>query len=235
MEITFFLIILGLAGGYVGWNIGANDSANCIGTSVGSGITTFRRARYLVIFFVMLGAFLQGHLVMKTLGKGIVTADLPEFAVLVALLSSGIFVTLATFFRVPVSTSQALVAGVAGVGVGVFGFTGEQIAWKKLLTILECWIASPILAMILSFIIYRLLIFIIPRIRNKKRLDQILTFLVLISAAYVAYSLGANDVGNAMGPLFNLFPENAQGLALFGGITMGLGVLTYGQKVTNTV
>ena len=100
MEPVFIFLLL--AGLYVGWNIGANDTGNCIGTAVGCGIITFRAAMILVSIFAIAGACLQGHHVMNTIGKGIVTEELPVLAVCVAMLSAGLFVTLATFLRVPV-------------------------------------------------------------------------------------------------------------------------------------
>jgi len=66
MEPIFF-ILLG-ASAYVGWNIGTNDTANCIGTTVGCGLLSFKRAVILVAVFVILGAMLQGHHVMRTIG-----------------------------------------------------------------------------------------------------------------------------------------------------------------------
>ena len=109
------------AGSYVGWNIGANDTANCIGTTVGCGLIQFKQAAALVAIFDTLGAVLQGDHVMKTIGKGIVKEDLDYIAIFVALLCSGFFVTLATFFRIPTSTSQAIVGGGMGVGFAVGG------------------------------------------------------------------------------------------------------------------
>ena len=112
------LAILG-AGAYVGWNIGANDTANCVGTSVGCGLISFRNAVILVSIFALLGALLQGQYVMHTIGKGIVRVDLSYPAVVTALICSGFFVTLATFFRIPTSTSQAIVGGVVGIGLAL--------------------------------------------------------------------------------------------------------------------
>jgi len=60
---------------YVGWNIGANDAANCIGTTVGSQVLSYRNAALLMAVFVILGGVLQGHYVMKTVGKGIVITE----------------------------------------------------------------------------------------------------------------------------------------------------------------
>jgi PiT family inorganic phosphate transporter len=124
------------AGAYVGWNIGANDTANCVGTTVGCGLISFRNAVIVVSIFAILGAMLQGQHVMKTIGKGIVKTDLNYLAVCVALICSGFFVTLATFFRIPTSTSQAIVGGVVGIGLAV----GAEVDFSKFIVIAESWV-----------------------------------------------------------------------------------------------
>ena len=68
-------IALVVTGFYVGWNIGANDAANCIGTTVGARIISFRKAALLMAVCVIIGGVLQGHHVMKTVGKGIVISS----------------------------------------------------------------------------------------------------------------------------------------------------------------
>jgi PiT family inorganic phosphate transporter len=85
------------AGVYVGWNIGANDTANCVGTSVGCGLISFRNAVILVAGFSILGALLQGQYVMNTIGRGIVKTDLSYLAVIIALLCSGFFVSVSVW------------------------------------------------------------------------------------------------------------------------------------------
>jgi PiT family inorganic phosphate transporter len=101
------LILLG-AGAYVGWNIGANDTANCVGTTVGCGVISYRRAVILVSIFVILGALIDGEHVMKTIGKGIINQPLDYLAVFVALVCSGVFVTLTTFYKIPTSHPRLL-------------------------------------------------------------------------------------------------------------------------------
>lgn len=250
--------ILLVAAFYVGWNIGANDAANCIGTTVGAQIISYRAAALLMAAFVILGGTLQGHHVMKTVGKGIVIAEpeayeehnnapapaefqqyfpeerLPDLAILVALLSAGFFVTLATFSSTPVSTSQAIVGGVAGVGVGIVGAQVEYFKLGALLKILGAWVISPVLTMILAFTIYLLLGLMLRNARGATW-SNLLAIAVVASAAYVSYSLGANDVGNAIGPLLNKFPDKGPYLAAMGGVAMAIGALTFGQQVTNTV
>jgi PiT family inorganic phosphate transporter len=252
------IIVLLAAAFYVGWNIGANDAANCIGTTVGAQIISYRKAALLMSVFVILGGTLQGHHVMKTVGKGIVItepavyaehhgepapATLDEFfperrlsdrAILVALLSAGIFVTLATFTSTPVSTSQAIVGGVAGTGLGVVGAQAEYFKLDVLLRILGAWVVSPVLTMVLAFLLYLLLAQIVRRARIRL-VSNTMGIAVLASAAYVSFSLGANDVGNAIGPLLNRFPDKGPHLAALGGIAMAAGALTFGQRVTDTV
>jgi PiT family inorganic phosphate transporter len=251
-------VVLLLAGFYVGWNIGANDAANCIGTTVGAQIITYRQAVAVMAVFVILGGVLQGHKVMKTVGKGIVITEveayedyhgrppdaslleyfpdqrLPDKAILVALLSAGFFVTLATFSSVPVSTSQAIVGGVAGVGIGVVGLEASFFKLTVLLKIFSAWVVSPILTMILAFILYSLLSRLL-RNANSVAWSRTLGILVVASAAYVSFSLGANDVGNAIGPLLSKYPDKGLWLALLGGVAMAVGAYTFGARVTDTV
>ncbi|UCD77916.1 MAG: anion permease [Desulfobacterales bacterium] len=226
-----FFFLLG-SGAYVGWNIGANDTANCIGTTVGCGLISFKRAVVLVAVFAILGAMLQGHHVMKTIGKGIVSTDLNYLAVFVALICSGFLVTLATFFRIPTSTSQAIVGGVVGIGLAA----GADVNFSKFVVIVESWVLCPVLVMLLSFGLMRLIILILTRFESSSLLFQnAFGWLAIISACYVAYSLGANNAGNAVGPIANLniFPPKV--LLLIGGVSIAVGAVTYGKKVADTI
>jgi PiT family inorganic phosphate transporter len=257
MEVIFPVILI-LAGFYVGWNIGANDAANCIGTTVGAQIISYRKAVLIMAFFVILGGSLQGHHVMKTVGKGIVITEattyeehnaesagaefraffpddrLPDKAILVALLSAGFFVTLATFSSVPVSTSQAIVGGVAGVGIGIVGLNASYFKLAVLMKIFGAWVISPVLTMMLAFILYRLLGLLLRRV-SSVAWSKAMAVAVVCSAAYVSYSLGANDVGNAIGPLLAKYPDKGLWLALLGGVAMAVGAWTFGERVTQTV
>ncbi|MEZ5326349.1 MAG: anion permease [Verrucomicrobiales bacterium] len=251
-------IVLLVAGFYVGWNIGANDAANCIGTMVGARVLSFRKAALLMGVFVILGGVLQGHHVMKTVGSGIIITSedqtqatpekpapvrlhdhfpdgrLPDIAILVALISAGLFVTLATFTKVPVSTSQAIVGGVTGVGLGIVGLDADYFRVSVLMKIVSAWVISPALCAVLAFALYRLL-GNVARQMNPLIWSRTLSVLVIVAAAYVSFSLGANDVGNAIGPLLSKYPTHGPWLALMGGVAMATGALTFGQRVTDTV
>ena len=220
------------AGSYVGWNIGANDTANCIGTTVGCGLLPFRRAAILVAIFAILGGLLQGHHVMDTVGKGIVKDELSILAVFVALICSGIFVTLATFFRIPTSTSQAIVGGVMGIGLAL----DARIDYAKLIRIAESWVICPILVMVLAFVLYHLLTRLLHRIVSRNILVQnYIGWLAILSGCYVAYSMGANNAGNAVGPIANLGIIHPTVLLAIGGVAIAVGAITYGKRVADTV
>ena len=110
-----------LVGLYMAANIGANDLANAMGTSVGSGSLTLKQAVLISIIANTLGAMLAGGYVTNTISKGMIDPSLLAgeptklmIGMFAALISAGIWVNLATYFGLPVSTTQAIVGAVVG-------------------------------------------------------------------------------------------------------------------------
>jgi PiT family inorganic phosphate transporter len=232
IKIEPILIFILIAGSYVGWNIGANDTANCVGTTVGCGLISFRNAVVLVAIFAILGGLLQGEDVMQTIGRGIVKTDLDYPAVVIALICSGFFVTLATFFRIPTSTSQAVVGGVMGIGLAL----GAEIDYSNLISIVESWIICPIMVMLLAFALMHTLNLILRKFEPRTLLmQQAMGQLTIVSACYTAYALGANHAGTAIGPIANLGIFHPKFLLFIGGLSIALGAATYGKKVAYAV
>ena len=226
------LIILLLAGSYLGWNIGANDAGNCLGTVVGSGMLSYRRAIVIVSVAALAGAALQGQQVMETIGTGIVSDQLSVAGVLVALLAAGVFVTVATVLGLPVSTGEAIVGAVAGVGWAA----GLHVNGKTLLTIAEVWVICPILTGLLAFLIYHVLSRILGRIQGLLAADRFVHGLLLVSSAYVAFTMGASNAGKAVGPIANLdIGINERFLPILGGVAIVIGILSFGRRVANTI
>ena len=111
---SIILIAATLVGLYMAANIGANDLANAMGTSVGSGALTLNRAVIVSIVANLLGAVLAGGYVTNTISKGMINPDLlahtPDKLMLgmfAALVASGIWVHLATILGMPVSTTHS--------------------------------------------------------------------------------------------------------------------------------
>jgi len=144
---------------YMAWNIGANDVANAMGTSVGSRALKLHQALLVAAFFEFLGAFLVGGHVTQTIRKGIVDpavfASRPNLLVLAmvsALLAASVWLQVSTYAGWPVSTTHAIVGGVIGVGLVQAGFQG--VHFGKVATIVVSWIVSPVVGGISSFLIF---------------------------------------------------------------------------------
>ena len=321
MDITLIVIILAATFGfYMAWNIGANDVANAMGTSVGARSITFKQAILIAAIFEFLGAILVGNHVSLTIAKGIVNPHdysaapmVFAYGMLSTLFAAALWVNLATKLGMPVSTTHSIVGGVIGFGIVSQGF--GSIEWGKLATIVASWIISPISGGFISFIIFMfiskfilandkpvvaakkyapllafmvsivlvfsmlykglknlhldlsfayalaiaaavgllfaLIIFVVvakipvdttlPYKRRYPQVERVFAILQIITASYMAFSHGANDVANAVGPLMGAVYANAlvHSQQIFmpvwvlsvGAIGIVVGLSMYGYKV----
>ena len=159
---SVILTLATLLGLYMAVNIGGNDLANAMGTSVGSGALTVKQAILACVCFDILGAVLAGGHVTNTIRKGIIDPSLlsgsPETILLgmfAALLSAAIWVQIATLLGLPVSTTHSIVGAVVGFGVLAVGF--GAISWGKVSAIAASWVISPLAGGILGAGIYYLI------------------------------------------------------------------------------
>lgn len=150
------LVLAIIFGVFMTWGIGANDVANALGTSVGSGAITVRTAIIVAAIFEFAGAALAGGSVTKTIRKGIIDpsaiADRPEllvFGMLAALLAAGCWLALASFRGWPVSTTHSIVGAI--VGFAVAGIGVDAVAWGKIGQIVASWVVSPVLGGVVAF------------------------------------------------------------------------------------
>ena len=323
-------IVLGIAtliGVYMAANIGANDLANAMGTSVGSGAITVKKAVIISIIAITLGAVLAGGYVSNTISKGMINPTLfasqPSCLMLgmfAALLSAGIWVNLATYFALPVSTTHAIVGAV--VGFGIISVGAGAVNWSKVISIAISWIVSPAAGAFISgamyffteqkimstekpveaaeryspfliFLVFLVLILsiIFKGLKNlhldvgliqttlltiplaaiaaafgrswvrwqlshgyemgagqniNSPVEKIFAQLQILTACYVAFAHGANDVANAVGPLAVIFSViKTKSVALqvdvpfwmlfIGGVSVGGGLLAFGTRVMETI
>ena len=168
---TGLLAVAAIVGLYMAWNIGANDVANAMGTSVGSGALTLRRAIIVAAIFEFSGAMLVGGTVTKTIRKGIVDIDAIQggpmlFAVgmTCCLLASALWLNIATYMEWPVSTTHSIVGAVVGFGLIAGGFSA--VDWSIMTKIVASWVVSPLLGGFLGFLSFT---FIRNRILNNDR------------------------------------------------------------------
>ncbi|EAH4640329.1 inorganic phosphate transporter [Campylobacter jejuni] len=159
-------ILASIFGIFMAFNIGGNDVANSFGTSVGAKTVTIKQALIIAAVFELSGAIFAGTEVTKTIRSGIVifpnSLDPMLFVIimLAALLSSGVWIFIATKKGLPVSTTHSIVGGIVGASImmGLLKFDGIQtlsmVKWSEILRIAISWVASPLLGGIVAYIIY---------------------------------------------------------------------------------
>jgi len=348
--VDLIIVLAVLIAAYMAWNIGANDVANAMGTSVGSGALTLRRAIIVAAVFEFLGAVLFGSHVTDTIRKGVLDFGDDEtlrqysnqlmYGFMAALLAAAIWLTVATKWGLPVSTTHSIVGGVIGMGLYI---RPSSVNWGKVLEIVLSWVASPLLGAILAFLSFwvikrvimehedpvrrtrnvapilalptffvlglalqfkglkgfysnldssgyiikenwlpakngtsfnplvegawipinallvslgigiiasLILYFVLRRYEFKEEgyagVERVFIWLQVITACYVAFAHGANDVANAIGPMAAIYQIANDGyiaaeatvpigLLLLGGAGITVGVATWGYKVMDTI
>ncbi|NET01888.1 MAG: inorganic phosphate transporter [Sphaerospermopsis sp. SIO1G2] len=327
------MLILTLLALYVAFNLGANDVANAMGTSVGSKAVSLKQAIIIAGILEFTGAVLFGQGVTETLGTQIAHPELftatPQtlaFGMISVLISSGVWLQIATSLGLPVSSSHAVVGAIAGFTWVALGITA--IDWSSIGLITTGWVFTPIISAIIAMIFYSLIqtwiishpdpekqiqewipwlsvillsifgVIVLPSLTQPltQFLNRNLGFNIpphdipiftgviamigltfyswknlqnqitsshkspitnpteklfarfqLLSACFVAFAHGSNDVGNAIAPLAVIFyiaqnnnvPNNGisipLGIMIIGGIGIVAGLAILGRKVITTI
>ncbi|GAU46978.1 hypothetical protein TSUD_190150, partial [Trifolium subterraneum] len=277
-----------LFGFYMAWNIGANDVANAMGTSVGSGALTLRQAVLTAAVLEFSGALLMGTHVTSTMQKGILVANV--FQGKDSLLFAGLL--------------SSLAAAGAMVGFGlVYGGAGA-VFWGSLARVICSWIFSPLLGAAVSFLVYKCIRRIFPIALSqalacgtvgaflvnrtiRKQLGHLLDkpntpqsepkdddtahqnigffsditgpkgaqleivygvfgYMQVLSACFMSFAHGGNDVSNAIGPLaaaLAILQGAAKGAEIvipidvlaWGGFGIVAGLMMWGYRVIATI
>ncbi|MBD3305931.1 inorganic phosphate transporter [candidate division KSB3 bacterium] len=218
-----------LSGIFLGWSLGANDSANIFGTAVASRVIHYRVAVTITAVGVVLGAVWQGSAGMHTVG-GLTSYDLNS--AFLASLAAALTVTGMTYLSLPVSTSQAVIGSILGIG-----FALEQpINWQGFEKVVVCWIGTPIGAMVISYVLYKCFQALLSTITlNLISINRLIKYGLFLSGAYGAYALGANNVANVTGVFAGAGLLTVRAATLLGGISIALGAVTYSKRVMLTV
>jgi PiT family inorganic phosphate transporter len=201
------LVYIGLAavfGIFMAWGIGANDVANAMATSVGSKALTIKQAILVAAVFEFLGAVLAGGAVTSTIRKGIVDVELmsgsPElliYGMLAALLAAGTWLFIASKNGWPVSTTHSIVGAIVGfaaVGIGI-----DAVQWGKVGKIIMSWVASPLTAGFIAYLIYlsvqRLILTRDNPLEQAKRYVPVYIFFAAFTLTLVTILKGLKHIG----------------------------------------
>ena len=154
-----FLVLATVFGLYMAWGIGANDVANAMATSIGSGALTIKQALLVAAIFEFAGAVLAGGEVTSTIRRDIVDASYvvgePElliYGMLAALLAAGTWLMLASRMGWPVSTTHSIIGAIVGFAVVALGI--ESVQWARVGTIVASWVVSPLIAGVIAFFVF---------------------------------------------------------------------------------
>lgn len=213
---------------YLGWALGYNHTANVFGTAVSSYMIRYRAAVVLTALFVFAGALLGGRPGVETLSG--LTAQTVNTAFIISV-SSAISVTLMSLLKLPVSTSQAVVGAILGIGI-----INRQVDTGRLVKVFVCWITTPLGSALIAAGLYIL----ISKFLQKKALhfivyDKLMRNLLVIAGIYGAYSLGANNAANITGAFYQTGILNIFMALLIAGLGMALGALTSSRGIMFTV
>jgi len=222
---------------FLALNIGANNSAAAMATSYGAGVRSKRQATILIAVFALLGAVIAGAPVVSTIGKGLVPSEVLSShvgLVLIIFVIAIIFVSWANVARVPIATTHAIVCAIAGVGIYSSALNGQ-----KFIEIVIWWICAPVIAWVVNFLFakylyFRTLKYLTDRY-SETSINRILTILITISGTFLAFSAGANNSANAVGPIVGLGLISSYWGAVIAGVAMGVGAILFGGRVLDSV
>lgn len=217
-----------LGGIFLGWSLGANDASNVIGPAVTSKMLKFRTAAIMASTFVVLGALLQGQGGIETL-KGLTQFTMKQ-AVLCSV-AAAITVTVMTLLGLPVSTSQAVIGAILGIGI-----LNRQLNTGGLEKVFICWLGTPTGGLLIAVIFYRIFAAVYNRLRmNLFQSDALIRIALIIAGLYGAYALGANNVANVTAIFVSAGQLSIFTALLIGSMSICLGILTFSQRVMKTI
>jgi PiT family inorganic phosphate transporter len=222
-------MLIAIIGSFLlGWSLGANDAANVFGTAVSTGMVRWRNAALLTALFVILGAWLQGRVGIQTVST--LTVQTPGAAA-TAVFAAALTVALLTALRLPVSTSQAVVGSIIGVGL----IKGE-LNTSGLTKVILCWLGTPIGAILLYVLLYGFSNWLIRTLRlSIFTMDSVQRVGLVLAGCYGAYALGANNVANIAGPLVQSGAVGVDHAVIIGATSIAAGVVMLSKPVMLTV
>lgn len=196
MEIHFLIIAVILVALFFDFTNGWNDSANAIAAVVSTRVLSPVQAVLMAGTLNFVGAYLSTRVAM-TIGRGIVDpAIVTQYVTLFAMIAAVMWVALATYRGLPISSSHSLIGGLVGASIGHAGLA--IIKWKGLITVLIALLISPVLGLCIGFGVMTLLKHIIANCSYSK-VNRVFGKFQIFSSGLVALMHGTNDAQKVMG------------------------------------
>ncbi len=239
MDYLFFVFLS--SGLFLGWSLGANDAANIFGTAVGTKMVRFRTAAIIASVFVIIGAVFAGGGASKTLTElGAVNTLAGAF---MCAFAAAVTVYWMVSSSIPVSTSQSIVGAIIGWNC----YSNKPTDYGILSEIVSTWILCPLLSGVIAICLYGLTRVWLKHAKiHLLRLDCYTRIGLILTGAFGAYALGANNIGNVMGVFVDANPLQSinwhgfslsatQLLFLIGALAISVGIFTRSHQIMRTV
>lgn len=235
-----FIIAMALA-----ITMGGSGTGPAFSVAYGSNVIKKSLIPGLFGIMVFLGAILAGKGTANTLGNELLNPDFMNYTLVsIVLFSVTIAMLVANLAGIPQSTSQATVMAITAPAL----YYNELNSNKLLFEIIPTWFILPIISFALCFLFGK---YIYVPMRKRGYLlskafneSKIVKGLIILMSLYVAFSIGANNVANASGPIasmtineLGLSNENSNFIIVMILTTLvvapsfGLGSSLFGQKI----
>jgi inorganic phosphate transporter, PiT family len=224
---------------------GFHDTANAIGTAVGTRAMTPRVAVAFSAVLNLVGAVVTTQLlhaeVANTVGSLVAPADGVALSMLVAVLFGAITWNLITWSAgLPSSSSHALIGALIGMGFVVYGLGAIQ--WAEVYPVFIALLTSPVAGLVIAYIVTVVLLNLFSRARPSQA-NGAFRKLQLFSSGFVAFSHGANDAQKTMAIItLALFSSGHLAefavptwVALAAALAIGLGTWAGGWRIIRTM
>jgi phosphate/sulfate permease len=232
MDIDLLTTGMVLSGLFFGWTIGSHYTGATMGMAYGSGvIKSPLTATILIAVFVLLGATFESQNVVATVGTGIIRSqDMTPLGAMVMMFTAAIVTAANTWMKWPVSTSQLACFSVVGAALAM----GVPVFWgTTVLFLCVTWVATPIVSAVLGLIFTHLTDGLM---KGRSGLaNKLLRYALVLACCYAAYTLGANNTGNAVGVFYGLKLATPMKAGFLGGTVMAIGALTWGRPILEKV
>jgi len=232
MDFTMIIIIFLILSILIAIGIGANDETFSI--VYGSKILTMKQILILAVILAIAGAILLGEGVAKTVGNSILNVEVNEAVVITILLSTAIWLILASAVGLPISTTHATIGSIMGIGIFLWGMTG--LNWGMILYLAMWWILSPIVGFIGTYVAYKILFKYkqkrLKGFQDYESYEMKFAIIVLIAICITAFSRAGNDCSNAVGIVIGAGNVDDVGfLLIITGLSLALGLIILGRIV----
>ena len=187
--------------------MGGSGTAPAFSAAYGANVIKKSLIPGLFGIMVFLGAIIAGKGTATTMGKGLLSPEMMSFTVVsIILFSVAISLLIANLAGIPQSTSQSTVLSVSAVALYLNSLNTD----KLFLEIIPTWFILPVISFFLSLFIGKYIYrpmrkrgYTLPRAQNEN-LKPIWNGLLVVMSLYVAFSIGANNVANAAGPIASM-------------------------------